>query len=77
MGYLQKGIGAIKEEIFVIKTLHKPLLGRPAIRALNLLRRVGSVVQDQSVLEPFSSVFEGLGKLNYSSKSFHSITGTS
>ena len=47
----------------MIKNLHKLLLGRPAIRGLNLLRRVGSVKQDQSVLEQFSSVFEGLGKL--------------
>ena len=30
MGYLQKGNVTIKEEIYVIKNLHKPLLGRPA-----------------------------------------------
>ena len=63
VGYLQKGDVTIKEEIYVIKNLHKPLLGRPAIRGLNLLKRISSVKQEQSVLEQFSSVFEGLGKL--------------
>ena len=47
----------------MFKNLHKPLPGRPAIRGLNLLRRVGSVKQEQSVLEQFSSVFESLGRL--------------
>ena len=62
MGYLQKDDVTIKEEIYVIKNLHTPLLGRPAIIGLNLLKRVGSVKQEQSVFEQFSSVFEGLGK---------------
>ena len=63
MGHLQKGDLTIKEEIYVIRNMHKSLLGRAANRGLNLLRRVGSVKQEQSVLEQFSSVFEGLGEL--------------
>ena len=63
MGYLQKGDVTIKEEIYVIKNLLKQFLGRPAIRGLNLLKAVGSVKQEQLVLEQFSSVFEGFGKL--------------
>ena len=63
MGCFQKGVVTIKEEICVIKNLHKLLLGRPVIRGLDLLKKVGSVKQEQSVLEQFSSVFEGLGKL--------------
>ena len=63
VGYLQKGDLTIREEIDVIKNLHKPLLGRPAIRGLNLLKRLDSVKQEQSVLDQFSSIFEGLGKL--------------
>ena len=47
----------------MIKNLHKPLLGRPVISGLNLLKRVGFVKQEQSILEQFSSVFEGLGML--------------
>ena len=63
MGYFQKGNVTTKEEIYMIKNLHKPLLGRPVIGGLNLLKRVGTVKQEQSVLEQFSFVFEGLGKL--------------
>ena len=63
MGYLQKGNLTIREEIYVIKNLHKSLLGRPAIRGLNLLKRVDSVKKEQSFLDKFSSVFKGLGKL--------------
>ena len=47
----------------MIKNLHKLLLGRPVISDLNLLKRVDSVKQEQSVLDQFSSVSEGLGKL--------------
>ena len=47
----------------MIKILHKPLLGRAAIRGLISLKRVDSVKQEQSVLDQFPSVFEGLGKL--------------
>ena len=60
MGYLQKGDLTIKEEIYMIKNLQNPLLGRPAIRDLNLLKRVGSVKQEQSVLEQCSSVLVSL-----------------
>ena len=63
MGYLQKGEATIKQEIYVIKNLHKPLLGKPVIIGLNLLKRVVFVKQEQLVLARFSSVFEGLGKL--------------
>ena len=63
VGYLQKSDLTIRDELYVIKNLHKPLLGRPAIRGLNLLKRVDSVKQEQSVLDQFSSLFESLGKL--------------
>ena len=63
MGYLQKGAVTIEEKIYVIKNLHKLLLGRPAIKGLNLLRRVGSVKHEQLVLQQFSFILEGLGKL--------------
>ena len=63
MGCLQKGDLTIKEKIYVIKNLYKPLLGKPAIRGLNLPKRFGSVKQGQSALQQFSSVFEGLGNL--------------
>ena len=58
VGYLQKGDLTTREEIYVINNLHKPLLGRPAIRGLNLLKRIDSVKQEQSVLDQFSSVVQ-------------------
>ena len=63
MGYLQEGDLTIREEIYVIKNLHQPLLGRLAIRGLNLLKRINFVKREQSVLDKFSSLFEGLVKL--------------
>ena len=70
VGYLPKGNLTIREEIYVIKNLHKPLLGRPAIRGFNLLKRVDSVKKELLILDKFSSIFEGLGKLkgNYTIK---------
>ena len=62
VGYLQEGDLIIREEIYVTKNLHKPLLGRSAIRALNMLKRIDSIKQEQSVFNQFFSVFEGLGK---------------
>ena len=50
MGYPQEDDVTIKEKIYVIKNLHKPLLGKSAIRGLILLKMVGSVKQEQSVL---------------------------
>ena len=43
MGHLQKDKITIEEKIYVIKNLHKLLLGRPAITASKLLSRIGSV----------------------------------
>ena len=48
----------------MIENLLKPLLGRPAITALKLLSRIGWVEeQEESVNKRFSSVFNGLGRL--------------
>ena len=62
----QKGDLTIKEEVhvYVIKNMHKTLLVRPAIRGLNLLRKIDSLKPEQSVLDQFSPVFDGLRKLD-------------
>ena len=53
-----------EEEIFVVKGLHQPLLGRPAIDKLRLVSRISSVGQaDQTPAVMFPKLFEGLGKL--------------
>ena len=61
---LSRGQSETEQEIYVAKTLNRPLLGRPAIKALHLVQRVQRV---QGVpLNPFQqfpSLFQGLGKL--------------
>ena len=74
MGYLEKGDVTIKKEIYVIKNLHKSLLGRPAIRGLNLMMRVSYVKQDRSVIEQFSSLLRVLVSLRESIQSSYKIT---
>ena len=74
MGSLQKGDVTINEDICAIKNLQKLLLGRPAIIGLNRLKGVGSVKQDQSVLEQFSSVLRVLVSLRESRQSSCKIT---
>ena len=51
-----------KQEIYVVKRLTKPLLGRPAITALNLVALVGGLEQKE-VMEKFPNLFSGLGRL--------------
>lgn len=59
----------IQTDIFVIKNLEEPLLGKPAIEALGLLTRMNTMnksltIQDyQDPIREFPKLFEGLGKL--------------
>ena len=54
-----------RQDIYVVKQLHKQLLGRPAIEALGLAIRTGAVTtHSQGPWEEFPSLFKGLGKLN-------------
>ena len=39
---------ATKQEIYVVENLNEPLLGRPAIDALNLVKGVQAIQYDQS-----------------------------
>ena len=43
MGTLQLNTKTAKEEIFMVKNLHKPLVGLTAIQALNLVKRVSTI----------------------------------
>ena len=61
---LSKDEHKVEEEIYVVKGLHKPLLGRPAIDKLRLVSRVSSIDHtNQSPMEKFPNLFKGLGKL--------------
>ncbi len=61
---LSKDKRIAKEEIYVVKGLHKPLLGCPAIDKLGLVWQISSVGQtDRTPADRFPKLFEGLGKL--------------
>ena len=59
---LKLGNREVEQELFVVRNLHKNLLGRPAIEALDLVVRVRAVQESPVVRYP--SLFEGLGKLD-------------
>ena len=55
---------ATAEEIFVIEGLSMPLVGRPAISALNLVARVTLIQANQKeIAEQFPDLFKGLGQM--------------
>ena len=47
----------------MVKDLHKPLLGRPATEALQLVAWVGAIQENKRPERLFPELFEGLGKL--------------
>ena len=63
-GILKRGSQEVQQEIYVVKNLHRHLLGRPAIDALGLAVRVGAIFDgDTSPVQLFPQLFQGLGKL--------------
>ena len=55
----------MEQELFVVKDLHRHLLGRPAIKALDLAARVRVVGEDEkSPVAHYPNLFTGLGKLD-------------
>ena len=55
---------AAMEVVYVVKGLHKPLLGCPAIEKLSLVSRISSVEEaEQSPADMFPQLFTGLGKM--------------
>ena len=52
-----------EQELYVVKDLQRPLLGQPAIEALQLLSRVRSVQKSTQPEVLFPKLFKGLGKL--------------
>ena len=53
----------IMREIYVVKGLTKPLLGRPAITALHLRSFICGSIQLQEVMEKLPTLFTGLDRL--------------
>ena len=65
-GTLVFGDREFQQGIYVVKKLLKPLLGQPAIEALNLLVRVGTVAdgpETKNPVQPFPQLFHGLGRM--------------
>ena len=55
----------VEQELFVVKDLHRHLLGCPAIKALDLAARVGAVGEDEnSPVARYPNLFTGQGKLD-------------
>ena len=65
MTKLKKGKHKTEETVYVIRSLHRPLLARPAIESLKLLKRINTIVgvTNSSIKQQFPKLFTGLGKL--------------
>ena len=62
---LKRGIREIKETVYVVRSLDRSLLGRPAMESLDLVKRVnaiGIMTSDHIKLQ-FPELFTRLGKL--------------
>ena len=61
---LRKEKQEVEQEIYVVEGLHRQLVGRPAIQALDLAIRVAAVGEgNKSPVARYPSLFQGLGKL--------------
>ena len=62
---LKKGSRETEETVYVVRSLHRPLLGRPAIESLRLVKRVNAIGSKTSdnIKQQFPKLFTGLGKL--------------
>ena len=61
-GHLTRRGNDSRQDIYVVRNLCRPLLGKPAIEALNVVILV-EAVQKADVVKQFPDVFRGLGKL--------------
>ena len=60
-GKIRVGKRATEQTIYVVEGLHKSLLGKPAVQALQLLKRIGAVEMGSKPEELFPNLFSGLG----------------
>ena len=64
MADLQTEKKVCQHRMYVIRNLHIPLLGRPAIESLEILARIGSTTVKKTPKEKFPGLFQRLGKLD-------------
>lgn len=62
-GSLALGDREVQQDVYVVNKVLKPLLGQPAIKALKLLVRIGSVENtvSKNPIQRFLQLFQGLG----------------
>ena len=64
IGTLTHKNNTVKQDVYVVKGLRKPLIGRPAITALKLVSQVNTVNSyQQKIVNKFPKLFEGLGTI--------------
>ena len=52
------------QKVYIVPDLKRPLLGRPAIEALNIVSFVNAVYEKDDIVKNFPKLFTGLGKLD-------------
>ena len=62
-GYIKRGGEHTIQEIYVVRGLTRPLLGKPAIEALQVVTLNVQSITSENVQEKFPKLFDGLGKL--------------
>ena len=65
---LSKNAKTTRQDLYIVQGLNEPLLGKPAIEALQLIVRVENVTEPdlytkERVEQKFPSLFKGLGEL--------------
>ena len=63
---LKLGETCVTEDIYVVKGLKEPLLGRPAIEKLNLVTRINNIqsqCSEEQIRKKYPQLFHGLGEL--------------
>ena len=61
-GSLLRHESSCRQDVYVVRDLRRPLLGKPALEALNVVALV-EPIQKSDVVSQFPDVFKGLGKL--------------
>ena len=64
VGNLKASNAIVKQEIYVVKGLQRPLLGRPAIESLGVAIQVSEILANKDVVvSKFPHIFKGLGRM--------------
>ena len=62
-GYIKRGGEHTIQDIYIVRGLTRPLMGKPAIEALQVVTLNVQSISSENVCEKFPKLFSGLGKL--------------